>query len=251
MLKAISKKIAAAFGIGLVDIRKNYAQDGLFSIHNASFRHNPRFHSAYTRGLEASLGIDPHFEWRVHIALWSAARALSVPGDFVECGVNAGFISSAIMNYLDWDSKHRKFYLVDTFTGPMTEQFSADEIASGRLKITQSAMAAGAYVTDVERVRSNFSEWKDAVVVQGAIPEVLASLTIPQVAFLHIDMNCAAPELAALEFFWPRLSQGGVVLLDDYGHSGYESQSKALDVLINRLKAEVLVLPTGQGLVVK
>ena len=31
MLKAISKKIAAAFGIGLVDIRKNYAQDGLFS----------------------------------------------------------------------------------------------------------------------------------------------------------------------------------------------------------------------------
>ena len=184
MLKAISKKIAAAFGVGLVDIRKNYVQDGLFSIHNASFRHSPRFQSAYSRGLKASLGIDPHFEWRVHIALWSAARALSVPGDFVECGVNAGFMSSAIMNYLNWGSTLRKFYLVDTFTGPVTEQFSPEEIASGRLKIAQSAMAAGAYVTDVERARANFSEWKNAVVVQGAIPEILTSLTALQVAFV-------------------------------------------------------------------
>ena len=30
-------------------------------------------------------------------------------------------------------------------------------------------------------------------------------------------MNCAAPELAAAEFFWDRLTTGAVVVLDDYG----------------------------------
>ena len=240
-----------AGGVGLVDIRKHYAEDGLFSIHGPRFRTDQRFRSAYNRGVTASLGVDPHFEWRVHIALWAATKALSVPGDFVECGVNAGFISSAIMSYLDWSSCQRTFFLLDTFAGPVIQQFSSDEIARGRLKIAQEALEVGAYVTDLERVRINFSEWKNATVVQGDIPDVLASLTLPSVAFLHIDMNCATPESAALEFFWPRLSPGAIVLLDDYGYFGHECQAEALDHLAQRLGAEILVLPTGQGLLVR
>jgi hypothetical protein len=228
-----------------------YARDGLFTMNNDHFRRDPRFVAAYARGIAASHGVDPKMEWRVHVALWGAATALAAPGDFVECGVNAGFVSSAIMHYLGWQKTGRKFHLIDTFAGPVLAQYSPAEIRRGRLKTAESAIAAGAYVTDLERVRANFAEWPDAVIVQGPVPDVLPSVVARQVAFLHLDMNCASPEQAALEYFWARMPSGGVVLLDDYAYYENESLAEAIDSLSTRLGFRVLSLPTGQGLIVK
>jgi hypothetical protein len=220
-------------------------------IHNDHFRRSPAFREAYNRGLQASNGVDPGFEWRVHVALWAAATSLRVPGDFVECGVNAGFISSAIMRHLRWNTLDRKFYLLDTFSGPVLDQYSPEEIERGRLRLAQGALAAGSYVTDTARVRANYSEWPNAVVVQGAIPEVLPGLDTGAVAFLHIDMNCAYPERAALEFFWTRLSHGAIVLLDDYAYFGHDQQAGAMDSAARALGGDILSLPTGQGIIIK
>ncbi len=125
------------------------------------------------------------------------------------------------------------------------------EIDRGRIEVAKSALAAGAYVTDLERVRANFSEWPNAIVVQGAVPEVLDNVDFGGVAFLHLDMNCALPERAALEFFWPRLSGGGVVLFDDYTYFGHNSQTEEIDAAARNLGIRILALPTGQGLIVK
>ena len=48
------------------------------------------------------------------------------------CGVNAGFLSSAIVRYVDWNKLHKRFYLVDTFTGPVLSPYSSEEIERGR-----------------------------------------------------------------------------------------------------------------------
>ena len=187
MLKRLVKKAIAHLGYQVVNVRNSYTQDGLSTSHNDHFRGDARFRAAYSRGIEASLGIDPRFEWRVHVALWAAATALRVRGDFVECGVNAGFISSAIMRYLDWNAVGRQFYLVDTFSGPVMAQYSREEVDKGRAKIAEEALAAGAYVTDENRVRSNYSEWKNVSIVEGVIPEVLGTVAFADIAFLHID----------------------------------------------------------------
>jgi hypothetical protein len=112
-------------------------------------------------------------------------------------------------------------------------------------------MAVGAYETDVARVRANFAEWPNAVVVEGSVPDILPKVNTTSVAFLHIDMNCAYPERAALEYFWDRLSPGAFVLLDDYAYHGFENQADAIDTLGRSLGFSVLSLPTGQGLIVK
>src|ERR1017187_6747064 len=78
-----------------------YARDSLFTANNHRFEDDPVFKAAYARGVKASAGADPHMEWRVHVALWAAGAAARVPGDFVECGVNAGFVSSAIIQRSD------------------------------------------------------------------------------------------------------------------------------------------------------
>ena len=228
-----------------------YEFDGLHTVHNARFREDPRFQSAYRRALQASHGVDPHTEWRIHIGLWAASLASRLPGDFVECGVNAGFLSSAILSYLDWESLDKKFFLVDTFEGPVLGQFSPEEIEAGRLVAIQQSLSAGAYVTDIKRVEENYSEWRRIEIVRGCVPQVLPAVGTRRVAFLHLDMNCAHPEAAALRYFWPYLSAGGVVLFDDYAYFGCEEQTKAIDEAAAALGAEILVLPTGQGLIVR
>jgi hypothetical protein len=251
--KARIRKWLAAAGFVVFNTRAAgcYARDSLFTWNNHHFVDDPAFRAAYARGMKASGGADPRMEWRVHVALWAAGAASRVAGDFVECGVNAGFVSSAIMQRLDWGKTAKSFYLIDTFSGPVLAQYSREEIARGRTQIAEEALAEGAYVTDLERVRANYAEWPNVQIVQGAVPGVLAGLGIAQVAFLHIDMNCAYPERAALEYFWDRLAPGAMVLFDDYAYYGNEALAGAIDRAAADLGAEVLSLPTGQGLIVK
>jgi hypothetical protein len=251
MFKAVVKRALAAAGYTLFRTRNRYSQDGLLTLHGDSFRRTSEFRQAYQRGLKASGGVDSAFEWRVHIALWAARTSLAAGGDFVECGVNAGFMSSAIMHHLRWNTLDRRFYLIDTFSGPVLDQFSPQEKAKGRRDLAERTLAAGGYVTDLERTRANYAEWPRAVVVQGAVPQVLLSLNIDKVAFLHIDMNCAYPEQAALEYFWSKLTRGAIVLLDDYAYFGHEEQREAIDASATKLGVDVLSLPTGQGMIVK
>src|SRR6266481_1708466 len=103
LIKRRLKQILDGAGYELFNKRNGYAQDGLLTLHSDHFRNDPHFRAAYERGIKASAGVDPHFEWRVHVALWAARIAAKVSGDFVECGVNAGFISSAIMQRLNWN----------------------------------------------------------------------------------------------------------------------------------------------------
>jgi hypothetical protein len=229
-----------------------YAQDGLVSIHDHSFMSDPAFRAAYARGLQAIAG-EPDYEWhwRIHVALWAARTASRVPGDFVECGVNRGFQSSAIMQLLDWNSLDRTFWLLDTFAG-LDERFISDaERAAGALERNREKLASGFYIAGIDAVRRNFDEWKRVRIIVGSVPETLAEVASERVAYLHLDMNCAPPEIAAAEHFWGRLSPGAVMLLDDYGYHGFTPQKEAFDEFARRHSVAICALPTGQGLAIK
>lgn len=231
----------------VVDI---YDQDGLRSYHNHDFMSDHSFRQAYARGVRAA-GEDYRWHWRVHVGLWTAACASKLEGDFVECGVNRGFLASAIMNYLDWDSLGKRFYLLDTFRGLDERFISAEDRIAGAIEKNRKSLESGFYVQGIEAVRANFSEWKNVCLIEGAIPETLSKVNTKKIAFLHLDMNCSPPEVAAAEFFWERLVPGTFVLLDDYAYHGYAPQKAAMDVFAREKKIEILSLPTGQGLFVK
>ena len=115
-----------------------YAQDGLISVHSHAFMQDPAFIRAYARGVKAIGGIDTYqWHWRVHVGLWVAKVAAGLEGDFVECGVNRGFLSSAIMEYLDWNSLDRGFYLLDTFAGLGTHGVTVRSLPTGQGLITR------------------------------------------------------------------------------------------------------------------
>jgi len=229
---------------------KVYDEDGVRSIHNHDFMEEPKFVRAYQRGVDA-VGKDYNWYWRVHIGLWAARTAVQKQGDFVECGVNAGFLSSSIMHDLDWDRCGKTFFLLDTFSGIDSKQVTQEELQDGILQKNAELIDSGFYVTSSASVKKNFSEWKNLEIIEGIIPDTLNQITAKQVAFLHIDLNCAAPEVASIEFLWDRLVSGAIVLLDDYAYFGYHHQKAAMDRFARSKGISIASLPTGQGLIVK
>ena len=227
-----------------------YSQDGLVSVHNHEFMRDPKFLEAYARGVAAA-GTDYLFHWRVHVALWAATHASRIPGDFVECGVNRGFISSAIMQWLNWNNLEKSYYLLDTFQGLDERYLSKEEMASGRADVNKESLKIGYYVSGVETVKANFSEWNNVHIVQGVIPETLSRVKSERIAFLHIDLNCSPPEVEAMNYFWDILSPGAIVLFDDYAYFGFEISKQGMDKFGREKGVSILSLPTGQGLLIK
>jgi hypothetical protein len=229
---------------------KAYVEDALMTTQNHEFVDDPAFTRAYARGMQAT-GSDYHMRWRVHVALWAAASANKLPGDFVECGVNKGFMSSAIMNYLDWNTLDRKFYLLDTFQGLDVRYVSEAEKAAGYLERNRNSLAKGEYVSGVDQVKKNFAEWKNAIVVQGTIPDSLKAVESKAIAYIHLDLNCSPPEVAALELLWDSLVPGAYILHDDYSQVAHKISKDGMDQFAAKKNLQFVSLPTGQGLLIK
>jgi hypothetical protein len=225
-----------------------HGEDGLFSVHSSAFTEDPRFVRAYARGVQAQ-GEPVAIRWRAHVALWAAATAAKLPGDFVECGVNRGILSSAIMDYLDWDTLGKTFWLLDTFAGiDVTLIDDPNERAEAEWR---DQRLGDFYVRGVESVMENFSEWQNVRFIVGSVPGTLDQLEVDRIAYLHLDMNASPPEIAAIDRLWDRLSTGAPVLLDDYGWGGGGFQKKAMDAWAEPRGVPIASLPTGQGLIVK
>lgn len=248
------KRVLRFFGYEIKKLRGPdpgiYDEDGLTSRHYHDFLSDPRFLKAYTRGQKAA-GKDYHFRWRVYVATWAAEMALKLPGDFVECGVNRGFMSSAIMEYLDWNSVQKKFYLLDTFKGFDDRLISEKENKSDLMKYYRERLDSDFYVMDLEPVKQNFNEWRNIILVQGTIPETLSKVDCRQIAFLHLDTECLLPDIATLDSLWDRITPGGIILMNDYAYSSYRAYKSGMDEYIAKFNVRILTLPTGQGFLIK
>lgn len=229
--------------------RWTYSADGFATTHAADFLADARFRTAYRLGIESGHRIcapaDLHIEWRVYVCCWAAEHALRLAGDFVECGVSTGIVSRAVVAYVDFGMRNRRFWLIDTFEGIPLDQATQTERSLAVSKNERHYFDCSA------DVREHFAPLRNVEVIKGRVPEVLSTLNIGQIAYLHIDMNIAAPEVAAAEHFWERLVRGAVVVFDDYGSLAHVAQKTALDEFAHRRGVSILSLPTGQGLLIK
>jgi O-methyltransferase len=205
--------------------------------HVADFLHDAAFVSAYQKGVETGSWHGQGVRWRTYTACWAAQHALTLNGDFVECGVNRGGTSRAIVDFVNFSSRNdRRFFLLDTFKG-------AEDTAS----VNQNE-----YQECYEDVITTFAPFPNVKIIRGRVPDTLSQVGSEEVCYLALDMNNAAPEIAALKFFWNKLVKGAIVILDDYAYSeSYRSQKEAFDVLGVELGFSVFTMPTGQGMIVK
>jgi hypothetical protein len=220
----------------------SYDEDGLLTSHDTSALNRPRFVAAYRDGKATGSWGGADIRWRAHVACWAAEVGMQREGDFVECGVNRGGLAQTVARFVRLVDSERNFWLLDTFNGLDETMLSDKEKASA---------SRWGYQDCYEDVLRTFAGVPNVRVVRGSVPATLARVTAQRIAYLSIDMNCAAPEVAAFRYFWPKLSAGAVVLLDDYGWKGHEEQRDAFDELALELGFAILSLPTGQGMILK
>jgi O-methyltransferase len=249
MLKSLAKAILPTkFKASLSYLWKSrefrFYENGMATIHNSDFIAHPKFQRAYAAGVSTGSwgGVDVH--WTAHVACWAAGLGMRLDGDFVECGVNRGGLARTVLEFVDLPSSGKKFYLLDTFEGLLQRYISSEEERNG--------ITAGGYEPCYDEVVKTFSQFANCVVlVKGAIPNTLSQAAPEKVAYLSIDMNCVEPEIAAAEFYWPRMVNGSVMLLDDYGWARHAAQKRAFDRFAQQRGVTILSLPTGQGLIIK
>jgi hypothetical protein len=103
-----------------------------------------------------------------------------------------------------------------------------------------------------KRVCEKFAAYPQVKVIKGLIPDVFAGNAPERIAYLHIDLNQAPAEIAALDHLFDRMTPGAMLILDDYEWAGfYRGQKLAEDPWFEARRYRVMPLPTGQGLVIK
>jgi O-methyltransferase len=70
---------------------------------------------------------------------------------------------------------------------------------------------------------------ENCVIKQGYFPESLGGLD-EKFAFVHIDCDLYKPITAGLEYFYPRMNQGGYVVVHDFYNLSFPgAQSAVID----------------------
>ena len=144
---------------------------------------------------------------------------LGLPGARAECGVYRG--ATALLLAHAWKSREPdfrggNFYLIDSFAGTSASG-ERDLIPvrgeDGAVRM-EPFFPAGQSGASAEMVRATFADFPGVKICSGWIPAVFAQLPEHEWAFVHLDVTLYAPTLAALEYFYPRLTAGGVIVCD-------------------------------------
>ncbi len=223
-----------------------YNTDGLCTSNNCDFIKEPRFAKAYAAAAATNPWEGFTLQWRTYIVCWFADMVKNLEGDFVECGVNTGAFSRAIVDYIDFNSLNKQFWLFDTYGG-LDEQLVTEEERKAGIESYMTSYKNRDYYSEVVKT---FEQFKTQI-IKGSVPYTLEKFNSEKICYLSIDMNCVEPEIAAINFFWDKIVSGGVIILDDYGFAPHIVQKHAFDKFVKEKNVQILSLPTGQAIIFK
>ncbi len=170
----------------------------------------------------------------------------NVKGDFAELGVFQGH-SAAVMAELTRQTG-RQLYLFDTFMGFDARDIVGDDAkfqvgGFGDKSITEEAFL-NAVKDQVGR------EHTHCHYVKGYFPESVEAVhKKSRFAAVSLDCDLYKPMKAGLEFFYPRLSKGGIFIIHDYNSDTLKCK-RAVDEFCRAKREHLIVAPDRHGTVV-
>lgn len=166
-----------------------------------------------------------------------------IPGAFVECGVEAGD------KEVDWigqlqrmDACDRDIYMYDTFAGltePSSHDFTRQDgcyaMTAAQVhdewRSKQAGGVNGWCYCPLERVQQRLAATgypSDKLhYVVGDVADTLRRDVPEQIAILRMDTDWYESSKVEMEVLFPRVVEGGVVIMDDYFH--WDGQRRATD----------------------
>ncbi len=184
-------------------------------------------------------------------ALCDAIRYISahgIRGDIVECGVwKGGSALAAARTLLECVDVERTLWLYDTFSG-MTPPEDVDRRLGDGVQaaaiLRDSTRGADIWaVADLDEVKRTMSlcGYPDDKIryVVGPVERTLPESMPEEIALLRLDTDWYASTRHELVHLFPRLSAGGILIIDDYGD--WEGAHKAVDEYLASIKKPVFL----------
>jgi hypothetical protein len=178
-------------------------------------------------------------------ALIDATRhvvARGIPGDLVECGVwRGGSVLAMILTLQDVGVTDRDIHLFDTFEG-MTAPTEHDvspldppaletwqQAQHGEQRAWSELFAPETFNFDDVRATVLGTGYPEERIhfVKGPVEETLGGAAPARLALLRLDTDWYESTRAEMEHLYPRLSDGGVLIIDDFGH--WEGARRAVE----------------------
>lgn len=173
-------------------------------------------------------------------------RASQLNGDVAECGCWRGLSAYQSATRLKQQNFKGTFYIFDSFEG--LSDFKEEDISSFE-KHDETRKKEFACGEDI--VKSNLSEFDFIEYKKGWIPERFHEVTDKKFSFVHIDVDMYQPILDSVEFFYPRMVSGGIIVFDDYGYNYFPGAKKAVDEYVLDKNDFFLSLSSGQAFIIK
>lgn len=158
-------------------------------------------------------------------------RLKNISGVFAELGVYKGD-SAYILHLMD---PSREFHLFDTFEGFTNKDL---EIETGKASNYTKHNFAD---TSIEQVKEKLSSDK-FIFHKGYFPETTDNFKDIQFALVNMDADLYNPTKAGLQFFYPRLVPGGVIIVHDY-NPDWPGIMKAVDDFAATIAEPIVPLP--------
>ncbi len=164
--------------------------------------------------------------------------SLFLDGDTAECGAYKGASSYLICRRnLKYQKTHHIFDSFEGLSDPVNED--GDYWKKGDL-------SCGEHV-----LRENLKEFSAVHYYKGWIPERFSDVADRKFCFVHLDIDLYQPTRDSILFFYERMTPGGIILCDDYGFTSCPGANKAMNDFFSDKAEEIVLLPTGQGFVMK
>lgn len=182
-------------------------------------------------------------------ALYQAVKyglGLRISGDFVECGVwKGGSAMMAALTLMRYGGTDKKIFLYDTFEG-MSRPSARDKQASTGFPAFDTWEGKHRCFASLENARGNILSTgyppQNIVFIKGKVEDTIPKTLPERISLLRLDTDWYDSTYHELVHLFPRLSDNGVVILDDYGHwtgareaaDKYFAQHK-ITILLNRI----------------
>lgn len=170
---------------------------------------------------------------------------MDVPGAIVECGVfkGASLARFAMFRDLLMNSHAKKIIGFDAFGKFPETKHQADK--KFRTRFIKTSGTEGISETQMKAVLQHKCVYKNVDLVKGnvldTIPRYLKENPELKISLLNLDTDVYEPAKVILSELYPRITRGGIILIDDYGV--FPGETQAVDEYFRDKNVRILKLP--------
>ena len=137
-----------------------------------------------------------------------------IPGDFVECGTAKGGCAALMGLASKQQQLSRSLWVFDTFEGlpPPTKDDPDFDLAKA-----WEGECRGGY-DEVQDLFDRLGVLEEITMVKGLFQDTVPTAEVRQIALLHLDGDWYDSTMVCLAHLYDKVSPGGIVQIDDYGH---------------------------------